>query len=1122
MFRKLTGSPSFSSPPSRSHSWTPSTADPIGLKQGLITIGNKIKNGEPYWVVLGADAIECYPKRLNRDIPCGEPTKQIPLSDVSSVLEPSVKNGNCLRIEAHMFIGMSQEESESWGAAIRSGIFLCTSAVSTEQQAQTGHWLPGSIKHVLVSFHIIQQNEWKHMRDERHYTQLTRLGAAACQVTEAVAIYTRLLGLKLTNVTSWHHLRDKLEEFFRMMQTYSCTYKDSRMAVSINNLMNLLTKIKGEVAEELSNPTMVRAYSNTAPPSVLRKSGEMHSPRQSPKHIQQIKMNLSKSFSQNQLEKKINRPTISVSADVIATSRPLSPSIRDRVQRKASWIPAKASTMRERPPCTIPNVETLPKVESPPLERNNAVEDLLGCCKDILVCSKDMAELINPLSHIISEQSQVHDTARDGTKSVLNMMKHLERVREEAGVVAGNLTMLAEDVKDGFQQLITAVRDVITTKDPSNFSRISQISSAQIPVSVRLLLRACQAVAEVRVADKRLSYTRGEVDSSLSTLLSTTDVWKSMGRIPEGGIEIHTMDNMIEAIQINRDALSALPELLKKGDTSFLFEGLKRVANSTHGLSSVLDLLCIDMDRIRADSFDSPLEITNRPRKNSLAQDKRTELRNCTHLVNATSVQLLVDSKMFISSNFSRPDLMLAVLRNTTVLLSLQNTMINTLKYYLDVEMQNYDDQMMEEEEEEEEEEYWIEEPDDSRNIVYEAGEEGEVVKAGTLNKLIEKLTASQLNDHKFQKTFLATYRSFTTPTELLTKLIQRYNILIPRLPRDINMDEYAETTIIPIQLRVINTIKLWIESAPFDFDRALRDKVLTFMQKINSEGHSISAKQISSMLQRKAKPVRLTTHLAMKDVHTLNTGALDFSKILQQYPEESIAKCLTIIDSTFFVNIKPDELMNWKGSSSKSISNLAQLSEKFNQVSYWAVSSVLECDRVNDRIKAMEKLLDLCTHLRKMNNFCSLFAIISAMNTVPIYRLSFTKEGMSQKYTKMLDNFMELMSPSGAYKNYLDCLRSINPPCVPYVGVWLTQLLHIDEGNSNKSNGLINFRKMEMFSNVILDVQLYQQMQYRDVGADQQLVSIFMQLPRDYNEDDFYALSHLREPRNAERSDIA
>jgi len=570
--------------------------------------------------------------------------------------------------------------------------------------------------------------------------------------------------------------------------------------------------------------------------------------------------------------------------------------------------------------------------------------------------------------------------------------------------------------------------------------------------------------------------------------------------------------------------ISLLPPLLKGGAVNELFAGLKDIANHTSSLSVVVEEICQQMDITLAPDTGksdehSPDTLQNRPRKNSLAEEKRAEVQSCSEMIRSTSVQMMRDAKEYISSKFERWDLMLGMLKNSALLVSFGGTLVSALRIFFNLEREKFNEEGMYHEDDL----FWEDEVDDPKNIISERAEdEGEIVKAATLNKLIERLTAPVITgNHKFQKTFLSTYRHFTTPSELLAKLIQRYNIKIPRLPRDISVKEYAQNTVLPIQLRVINTIKIWIDTAPFDFDNILFARIKNFLTKIGSDGHTISAKQITSLIRKPAKTIRMTTNFT-REFTTLNSLSLDYTKILQQFSDEQIARSLTTIDSILFVNIKPNELMGWskQAGDEQVTNNISQLSDRFNQVSHWAVNSVLSCDKLIDRAKAFEKLIDVTLCLRRLNNFCSLFAIISGLNTVPIYRLQFTKETVSQRALKNLDLFGELMSPSGAYKNYLESLRSINPPCVPYVGVWLTQILHIDEGNQNLTNGLINFRKMDLFANIILDVQLYQQEKY-EISVNQQLVSLFSQLPRDFSEEDEYALSHLREPRNAEKADI-
>lgn len=69
----------------------------------------------------------------------------------------------------------------------------------------------------------------------------------------------------------------------------------------------------------------------------------------------------------------------------------------------------------------------------------------------------------------------------------------------------------------------------------------------------------------------------------------------------------------------------------------------------------------------------------------------------------------------------------------------------------------------------------WEDEPSDQNYIITEQGPDGEEhLKCATLNQLIYWLTRESKQDLKFQKSFLVTYRSFVSPHELFSKLIQR------------------------------------------------------------------------------------------------------------------------------------------------------------------------------------------------------------------------------------------------------------------------------------------------------------------------------------------------------------
>lgn len=99
----------------------------------------------------------------------------------------------------------------------------------------------------------------------------------------------------------------------------------------------------------------------------------------------------------------------------------------------------------------------------------------------------------------------------------------------------------------------------------------------------------------------------------------------------------------------------------------------------------------------------------------------------------------------------------------------------------------------------------------------------------------------------------------------------------------------------------------------------------------------------------------------------------------------------------------------------------------------------------------------------------------------------------------------------------YRAALHNANPPCVPFVGVYLTHLVGIQDGNSDyikSTERHINFAKRVSTAEVIREIQQYQAVPYCLTIVPE--IQTFIQKGLDGSKDvaDLFDMSLAVEPR--------
>lgn len=164
------------------------------------------------------------------------------------------------------------------------------------------------------------------------------------------------------------------------------------------------------------------------------------------------------------------------------------------------------------------------------------------------------------------------------------------------------------------------------------------------------------------------------------------------------------------------------------------------------------------------------------------------------------------------------------------------------------------------------------------------------------------------------------------------------------------------------------------------------------------------------------------------------------------------------------------------------------------------------------------------------------MISIISGLDSAPIYRLDRTWSQVSERSCNFLNPLRQLISSTSSFRVYRDTLRAAVPPCIPFLGgflsldlpvgledpifidrtgLYLKDLTFIEDGNpSLTGEGIINFHKYRMLATTILEIKRFKEVPYalQLISAFQEYLSTQLQSARDLH--DLWEKSRSLEPR--------
>lgn len=158
---------------------------------------------------------------------------------------------------------------------------------------------------------------------------------------------------------------------------------------------------------------------------------------------------------------------------------------------------------------------------------------------------------------------------------------------------------------------------------------------------------------------------------------------------------------------------------------------------------------------------------------------------------------------------------------------------------------------------------------------------------------------------------------------------------------------------------------------------------------------------------------------------------------------------------------------------------NIHAFIKHFNAMSNWLTKMILDCTALSKRIRAIELLIDLAEAFLQLNNFNGLLVVVSTLLSSSIFRLKLSWNSISRGHKARMKEYTDLSSNAKNFSDLRNRMKQSIGPCVPYIGLFQTDLTFIEEGNPTKCGDLINWQKCKLLAGVIRGINEYRMNSY-------------------------------------------
>ncbi|TNN46610.1 Ral guanine nucleotide dissociation stimulator-like 1 [Liparis tanakae] len=306
-------------------------------------------------------------------------------------------------------------------------------------------------------------------------------------------------------------------------------------------------------------------------------------------------------------------------------------------------------------------------------------------------------------------------------------------------------------------------------------------------------------------------------------------------------------------------------------------------------------------------------------------------------------------------------------------------------------------------------------------------------IRAGTLERLVETLlTAIGDNDLTYTSIFLSTYRAFASTTTVLQLLLDRYGHG-EEVEQDAGNKCKGSESSGAIRRALASILRSWLDQCPEDFqeppDYPCLHKLTDYLRR------TLPGSEALRRAQGLLEQLRGQAGVDESDVGFHGNSSfclgeeeeveIELQEDFMSFDADLLAEQLTYMDALLFKKVVPHQCLGsvWSQRDKKhnkhSAPTVRATITQFNAVAACVVSTVLKHRQVRPHVRArvIQRWIDIAQECRIRKNFSSLRAIVSALQSNPLYRL---KRAWACVHKDSMQTFEELSDIFSDHNNYL------------------------------------------------------------------------------------------------------